>query len=268
MLANRIRAFFAALLIGATVDAAAVAQGFEAAEVRLNRSGATDGSIGLEPGGRLVVRNSTLREIVLIANYSLSKRLIDLLGSELVAGGPTWIDSDRFDIVAKAEGNASPAIVRLMLQAILTERFHLACHHEARPLRAYALRAGARPKLLKSPTDGAAGCEPGNSGDRQIHRICHNMTMAELAAALPGMASYYIDLPVVDLTGLAGAYDFRLDWAPTQRAEGGIGGPPVLGDAGGATMFDAIGRLGLKLEEGKYPVGVVVIDRVERLSEQ
>jgi uncharacterized protein (TIGR03435 family) len=94
------------------------------------------------------------------------------------------------------------------------------------------------------------------------------MTLAALAADLPGMASYYVDLPVVDRTGLEGAYDFRLDWAPLRRAEDEVGGPPVIGDAGGATLFDAIGRLGLKLEEGRYPVSVVVIDRVEKLPEQ
>jgi uncharacterized protein (TIGR03435 family) len=92
--------------------------------------------------------------------------------------------------------------------------------------------------------------------------------MSALAAALPAMASYYVDLPVVDRSGLDGAYEFRLDWAPIRRTEDQVGGPPVTGDASGATMFDAIGRLGLKLEEGRYPVTVVVVDRVEKLAEQ
>jgi uncharacterized protein (TIGR03435 family) len=232
----------------------------------LNRSGSAEGSIGLEPGGRLVVRNSTFREMLLIANYSLSKRLMNLLGGELIVGGPSWIDSDRFDVVAKAPPDASPDTVRSMLQSVLADRFHLVFHREARPLRAYALKASDHIKLQRSSPGKDSGCGPGDGVPGLIHRVCHNMTMAALAAALPGLASYYVDLPVVDRTGLDGAYDFHLDWAPIHRAEDEVGGPPVIGD--GATMFDAIGRLGLKLEEGRYPVTVVAIDRVEKLVEQ
>jgi uncharacterized protein (TIGR03435 family) len=116
----------ASFLISATLAAGAAppAQNFEPSEVRWNRSGSAEGSIGLEPGGRLVVRNSTFREMLLIANYSLSKRLINLLGNELAAGGPSWIDSDRFDVVAKAPPDASQDAVRSMLQSILVDRFH------------------------------------------------------------------------------------------------------------------------------------------------
>jgi uncharacterized protein (TIGR03435 family) len=241
-------------------------QDFEASEVRLNRSGGVEGSIGLRPGGRLEVRNSTFREILLVANYSLSKRLIDLLGQELIVGGPTWIDADRFDLVAKADSNASPGAIQALLQAILAQSFRLISHREPRVMGAYALRAGRRVKLDKAAPGEATGCTLRASDDGQVHRECHNMTMTALANGLPGMASYYIDQPVVDHTGLTGAYDFRLDWAPMRRAESGVGGPPIIGDAAGATIFDSIGRLGLKLEEGRYPVTVVVIDHVERLA--
>jgi len=206
--------------------------------------------------------------MLLIANYSLSKRLMNLLGDELIAGGPSWIDDDRFDVVAKAARDATPETVRSMLQSVLVDRFRLAFHREARPLRAYALKASDHVKLQRSSLGKDSGCGPGEGVPGLIHRVCHNMTMAELAAALPGMASYYVDLPVVNRSGLDGAYDFRLDWAPIRRAEDDVGGPPVISDAGGATIFDAVGRLGLKLEEGRYPVIVVVIDRVEKPVEQ
>lgn len=201
-----------------------------------------------------------------MANYSLSKRLIDLLGQELIVGGPAWIDIDRFDIVAKADSNASPGAVQAILRAIPAQNFRLVSHCQPRVMRAYALRAGRRVKLDKAAPDDATGCTIRASDDGQVHRECRNMTMAALADGLPEMASYYIDLPVVDHTGLTGAYDFRLDWAPIRRAESGVGGPPIIGDAAGATIFDSIGRLGLKLEEGRYPVTVVEIDRVERLA--
>jgi uncharacterized protein (TIGR03435 family) len=204
--------------------------------------------------------------MLLVANYSLPKRLIDLLGQDLIVGGPAWIDIDRFDIVAKADSNASPGAVQVMLQAILAENFRLASHRTPRVIRAYALRAGRRLKLDKAAPGEATGCTPRASDDGQVHRECHNITMAALANALPGMASYYIDLPVVDHTGLTGAYDFRLDWLPIRRAESDVGGPPVIGNAAGATIFDSLGRSGLKLEEGRYPVTVVAIDHVERLT--
>lgn len=204
--------------------------------------------------------------MLLIANYSLSKRLMNLLGDELIAGGPSWIDSERFDLVAKATPDTPPETVRSMLQSVLIDRFHLAFHREARPVPAYALKASDHIRLQRSLPGKDSGCGPGDGLPSLMHRVCHNMTMAALAAALPGMASYYVDLPVVDRSGLDGAYDFRLDWAPIHRAEDEVGAPPVIGD--GETMFDAIGRLGLKLEEGRYPVTVVVIDRVERLARE
>jgi uncharacterized protein (TIGR03435 family) len=242
------------------------AQDFDASEVRLNRSGGTDGSIGLRPGGRLEVRNSTFREMLLVASFPLPKRLMDLLGPDLIVGGPSWIDTDRFDVVAKADANTSSRAVRSMLQAILKERFHLESHREDKVMRAYSLRSAGRLKLEKSSSQAEPGCVPLTGGDVQIHRDCRNMSMAALAEALPGLASYFIDLPVVDRTDLTGSYDFRLDWAPIRRAEGGIGSPPVLGDAAGATIFDSLGYLGLRLQEGRYPVTVIAIDRVDRLA--
>jgi uncharacterized protein (TIGR03435 family) len=93
------------------------------------------------------------------------------------------------------------------------------------------------------------------------------MSMEELAASMPrwGMANR-IDLPVVDLTGIEGAYDFQLEWsAPAGGEDAGKGDASVAADPGGSTIFDALGRIGLKLEQRKRPVSVVVIDRVERI---
>ena len=93
----------------------------------------------------------------MVANYSLPKRLIDLLGEELIVGGPAWIDIDRFDIVAKADSNASPGTVQSILQAILAQNFRLTSHHTPRVMRAYALRAGKRLKLDKAAPGKATG---------------------------------------------------------------------------------------------------------------
>jgi uncharacterized protein (TIGR03435 family) len=93
------------------------------------------------------------------------------------------------------------------------------------------------------------------------------MTMEELAASMPrwGMANR-IDLPIVDLTGIKGAYNFQLEWSvPAGGGDPGKGDAPLATDPGGSTIFDALGKIGLKLEQRKRPMSVVVIDRVERI---
>ncbi len=212
-------------------------QTFEAADVRVNRSHAVDASIDLLPGGRLSVRSTTLRQLILFANYNLSKDLLASLGNELASGGPAWLDSDRFDIVAKADATTSVEGIKSMLQALLAERFHLACHREDRPMRTYALVLSRNgPKLQPASAGLAPGCGPGEGAVGQIHRVYRNMTMTSLAAALPAMAPYFIDLPVVDLTGLNGAYNFHLDWVPVRVVAGGSAseGASTIGDAAGA----------------------------------
>lgn len=85
------------------------------------------------------------------------------------------------------------------------------------------------------------------------------MTMKELAAEMAGWVPGRIDLPVVDLTGLSGSYDFQMKWSIPGGGEDDAAGP------GGATIFDAMSQIGLRLEPRKHPVSVIVIDHVERV---
>lgn len=128
---------------------------------------------------------------------------------------------------------------RLMLQKALADRFHLAAHREQRPMPVFTLTTSKRGPKLK-PGKGSDG---GTCLFRDDPIECHGMTMAALAKELPGMAPRSIDRPVFDLTRLGGAYDFEL---------------------AAATIFDALDLVGLRLEERKQSMPVIVIDPVEK----
>ena len=222
---------------------------FEVADVRVNNSG----QIGIQGtilrGGQLSVRNVPMKELIAQA-YKAGD----------VTGGPGWLDSDRFDIIAKAPPNTPEDRLRLMLQTLLTERFKLAIHREQKTMTIYALVAAKRGfKLQAAAGSGQPKCVPGQGVEGLNHTVCTNFTMTDLAAWLPTrIAPSFIDRPVVDLTGLKGTYDFRLDWVPRPLAASDV--------ADGATVFDALDKqLGLKLEERKQPMPVIVIDHIERV---
>jgi uncharacterized protein (TIGR03435 family) len=152
-----------------------------------------------------------------------------------------------------------------MLQTLLAERFKLAVHSEPKIRAAYALVLGKTgPKLQSSQaallTDQV--CLPGEAAPGQKQVVCQHITMAALADTLQEIASRDISMPVVDQTGLSGAYNFKLDWTPAIRAAAGASPNPPEGP----TLFEAVdAQLGLKLESKKLPLPVIVIDRVERV---
>jgi bla regulator protein BlaR1 len=239
---------------------------FEVADVKVNKSADPDmfGDVlptWLNPGGRVAIRGATMKWLITEA-YHLEK--------DGVAGGPKWLDLDCFDVVAKPTVTASRNDVRLMLQKLLADRFGLRVHPDQRVMPVYALLVGkGGPKLMKSNDAQKAkdGCQPAAGVPDQLHLECHNLTMPDLADTLPQLAPVYLDLPVVDLTDLKGAYDFKLNWTPMRGGRGGPGrgadAPPVVDSA--LTIFGAVEALGLKLEQRKHSVGIVVIDRVERI---
>ena len=221
---------------------------FEVAEVRANNSGQLGIQGAFLPGGQLSLRNMPMKELIVQA-YKAGD----------VTGGPNWIESDRFDIVAKASPNTPVDTVRLMLQTLLAERFKLMIHREQKATPVYALVAGkGGPKLQPAAGSGQPKCGPGQGAEGQNHMVCTSFTTADLADWLPTrIAPSYIDRPVVDLTGLKGTFDFKLDWVP---------GAPTDDLAAGATVFDALEKqLGLKLEERKQPMPVIFIDHIERV---
>jgi uncharacterized protein (TIGR03435 family) len=234
---------------------------FEASTVKPNNSGETRVSGGFRLGGRYTVTNYTLRSLIASA-YVRPQVNSDFL----IAGGPKWIDSDRFDVDAKAadefsiaeDGPAAPR--RLMLQALLEDRFKLQVHHETRQGPVFALlfarsdRAPG-PNFHRSSIDCAAppaGTRGCTSRIGQGRIAAAGTTIAQFAGLLPR----FVDRVVIDSTGLMGRYDLELKWTPA---------PGESPSADGPSLFTALQeQLGLKLQSQQGPIDMLVIDHVEK----
>jgi uncharacterized protein (TIGR03435 family) len=224
--------------------------GFDVASVKPNTSSGRKPGKGTFLPGRVRFLNGTLKLFILAAFE---------VRSDIITGGPAWLDSGRFDIVAKAPPETDEKTLRTMLQTLLAERFQLVTHRKERVMPEYALMAGkSGPKLAESPQPGKRRCTWENADTGLRRRVCHNMTMAELASALPGWGGIGIDRQGVDLTGLKSAYDFQFEIG-LARKEGTAGK-----DGSGPTIFDALAQLGLRLESRKAPLSTIVIDRAEK----
>jgi uncharacterized protein (TIGR03435 family) len=230
---------------------------FEAATVRANKSGETRMAVDFQAGGRFSATNVPLKILIALAYH---------VRPEAVTGGPGWLGSDRFDIVAKALQTTSSDEIRRMLQTLLAEQFKLKLHTDQKIMPAYALLPGKTGPKLQPSSEPALltdqRCRPGdaNAGQRQVE--CEHMTMALFADTLQELAPREIDAPVVDQTGVQGTYSFNLVWAPA------VLGDPAnpLDPAAGPTLFEALdSQLGLRLQSKKLPLAVIVIDRVERV---
>jgi uncharacterized protein (TIGR03435 family) len=257
---------------------------FDVADIKLSPSDATPNG-RLQPGGRIDFQGITMKQMIQLA--------WDINDDELMAGGPKWLDSTKYSMVARSttavtgSGNNMAIDIddlRLMLQALLKQRFKLMTHMEDRPVSAYALLAD-KPKLQRADpanrTRFLNGPAPGAKDPRDTSPIlnrfvtCQNMTMAQFAEDLPRIAGGYIKEPVVDATGLEGAWDFTLSFSGINVIQGraGRGGdaggaasaaPSAADPTGGLSLFDAVSKqLGLKLELRKRPMPVLVIDSVQ-----
>ena len=239
----------------------------------------------IQPGGQVDLQGGTLKVLIAFAwNF-------DLNTTEMIVGAPKFLDSARFDVMAKASTEAGPADapqididdLRLMLRALLVDRFKLATHMEERPVTAYTLLAG-KPKLKPAdPTNRTGwreapapdGKDPRNANPTLSRLVtCQNMTMAQFADLLQKIAPGYLRTPVLDATGLDGAWDFTLSFSGINVLRSGPGGgdagqpagavPAASEPNGAVSLFDAVDKqLGLKLEMQKRPIPVLVIDHVE-----
>jgi uncharacterized protein (TIGR03435 family) len=206
-------------------------------------------------GGKLVAKNVPLEWLIAEAYQVYPYRLLN---------APGWIHAARFEVEAKAPSpQATKTELIGMLQSLLAERFHLAIHREKREMPVYALVLGKNGPKLQPPEhpDGPHGIDYRNGGTVLIGR---NATMEELAEAL----SFRTERAVTDKTGIAGRYDFRLEFTPDEFVRRFGDDQPTPIDANGTNLFTSIQeQLGLKLESGRGPVEMFVIDRVERPTE-
>ena len=200
---------------------------------------------GIKTGnGRIEARGVTLKRCI-IGAYGVGLHQIV---------GPDWLDSDHFDISAKAEQPTnSDDQLMLMLQALLADRFKLAFHRETKTMAAYVLEVAKNGPKLEKAAGGEASTNT-NGSHSVISIDARNEDVNQFARVL----ARRMDLPVVNQTGVAGLYNFKLHWTPDS----------ALGDSNSESLsiFTAIQeQLGLRLHAAKAPVEVLVIDHVERI---
>lgn len=209
--------------------------------------------------GKYVNRDVTMVKLIATA-YGVPE--------ENVVGGPGWIASDLFDIVAKVPEGTNMAAANLMLKSLLVERFGLAIHEGTYPVPRYVLSVGKGGSKLK-PT---GETDPGTCKSKQVafptdpndlanfpdgQVACKNLTSAAIAENLRIMAGGYLDHDVVDMTHLEGSFDFDLTWTPRVAL--------IAKGHDGISIFDALEKqLGLKLELKDVPAPGLVVDHVNR----
>jgi uncharacterized protein (TIGR03435 family) len=227
----------------------AQAPAFEVASIKAHPGPITFSKGPLVSGASLTGTAITLLDLIADA-YGLRY--------DQVSGGPNWLGSDHFDIVAKSAGEGPLARNQAMqmLQGLLADRFQLKAHREMKETAVYALVVGKNgSKLKESAPDEAGGFSVrGNGIEMQMQ--ASKGTMDKLAYQL----SLTAGRPVLDRTGLSGHYTYKLDWLPANAAA-----PP---DSDVPSIFTAVQeQLGLRLEATRAPIEILVIDRAERPSE-
>jgi uncharacterized protein (TIGR03435 family) len=280
MIRSIVRAGLMVIMAGAVfAQTPAQAPAFEVASIK-PAAPSTDGkmrvSMGNDPG-RVNYSNVTLKDVLQRA-YRVKRHQIT---------GPSWLDSDRFDIVAKVPEGVPNDQIPEMLQSLLNERFKLTLHREKKEMPVYALVVGKNGPKLEKAEDGESAPDKRQGimvrdgltlGTARMEG--HKVTLSRFADMLSNM----LDRPVTDQTEIQGNYNFTLDVSTEDlmkggvkmQARGGAAGPEgpggASGDGGpapesapGLSIFSAIQKLGLKLEPRKAPLDFIVIDKGERV---
>ena len=253
---------------------------FEVVSIRPNRTARVDGRLDLQPSGRMIWTAATIRPLIRMA---YQRRIFD---TREVVGGPDWLDTDRFDIVAQASGplrvepDGFPREPFAMMRTMIEERFGLRVHEEKRERPIYELgrtsETALGPRLERSSVDcgkemadqakgnrtriladGRAACALGGPPGRLLGA---GLGMPQLAAALARL----VGREVVDRTNLDGAFDWDIEFRPELIQPFGnepVPAPDAFNDR--PSIFTALQeQLRLRLESTKGLVDVLVIDAV------
>jgi uncharacterized protein (TIGR03435 family) len=242
---------------------------FEVASVKPNQGASGVSTWRVEPSGRFVATNSQLGSLIVNAYGVMHERLL---------GGPDWIHSDRFDILASAPAGTSRSTMLTMLQTLLADRFKLVLRREAREMAIYSLviaRSDGRIDKALLPVD----CKASRTESMAVVRKAVAATCSALLLGQPGgmvtyqsegvdlkelanMLSRRVGRPVINQTGLTGEFRFELSWLQNLPASQAAD-RAAAND--GPSLFTALQeQLGLKLESSRGPVEVLVIESVER----
>ena len=274
---NRIKQAFPVLFLTTFLGAQSPLS-FDVAAIKPSSPEARGTSLFFQPPNGIRVTNSSVKFLILFA--------YDIRDFQL-SGGPGWVASDRFDINAKAEKKPGSEDVpddprkmtdtqlksrqsemRERMRSLLADRFQLTIHRESKEAPVYALvvvKSGSKLQPAQEGVDGPRGL--------RMMRGQLTATHAELQMLATTLANQ-VGRPVIDKTDLKGKYDFKLEWTPDLGSGEGMGAPPPGVDAppppkaDGPTLFTALQeQLGLRLEPQKAPVETIVIDRIEKPSE-
>jgi len=202
---------------------------------------------GYLAGDRYELHRATMLDLIRTA-YNVD--------AESVFGGPSWLDYDRYEVIAKTKPGTPAETLRLMLRALIEERFRVSVKPDTRQGPGFELSKGKGEPKIKAATAGPlGGCQSqisfGAAGVRAQILQCRHVTMDEFAQAIRGRLSPGLHkLPVVDSTGLEGAWDFDLEI-------------PVGGADGAANLIDALAGLGLKIEKANVPQPVLVVESAD-----
>ena len=236
-------------IVAQAAIAASPAPEFEVVTIKPTDPDSVSGTFIIVKGRHVIARSIALDDLITLAYGVHTKQIVN---------GPSWLATARFDMdgVPNLEGKPNRAQMKLLFQKLLVGRFQFAFHHEMKELSVYTLNADkSGPKLTKTdrlPTDGTNFSYAGS-----VVLTVRNASMEDFAN---GMQATFLDRPVVDQTGLRDRYDFVLKWTPEGTTAGNDPSAPP-------DLYTAIReQLGLKLNAGKAPVDVLVIDRVEKPS--
>jgi uncharacterized protein (TIGR03435 family) len=266
-----------ALLASSAFAQSGSASKFDVADVHVSPK-ATNAFLRINSlrNGRYEIKNATMLDLVRIA-YGLNP--------DTILGGPNWLELDRFDVIAKVAAGADVETQKAMLQSLLEDRFKLVVRKETKPIPVWVLSAGKQPRLKEADGSGQTGCRlpdassgPPAEGAMRLFRMepdgkqtqivlgaggivqysCRNMTMATFAADMRSMLGVRVGQePVIEETGLKGAWNFDVKWSM------GLIGLPSQGEQ--IAVADALDKqLGLKLEQRPMPKQVLVIESVSR----
>jgi uncharacterized protein (TIGR03435 family) len=248
---------------------------FRRVSITVNESGGERGfCCRLEPGGRVIATNATLRQLIQAAyvRHGFDRREVE--------GGPAWVESTRFDLVADGEAEHAfdrdgvPRQTWAMLQAVLADRFKVRLRTESRPGEAYLLVLARTdhigPRLRRSDVDCAAVMEMELKGQRPEKPVCavasYPGRLVATALTLPTLGtllSRIVDRPVIDQTGLDGLFDLELE-AVEIKPTGPVG-PSLRPSDTTQSIFEALpAHLGLKLQATQGTIDILVIESAER----
>jgi uncharacterized protein (TIGR03435 family) len=231
---------------------------FEVASLKPSTTNNPGGGIRPAPGGQRYVANNCPIKLMIQVAYRIK--------AEQIVGGPGWLDTDRFDLDAKAEKQSNADELHVMLMNLLADRMQLKFHREQKEMPMYALTVDKAGQKM-APHEAANAGEPwiDVAQPKPFHLVltATSVPLDYVAFRL----SQLLDRPVVDLTNLKGGYDFKMEYTrdlPPGFPEGGkINGEDP--DLSGPTIFVALKQqLGLDLKAQKGPVDVIAIDHVEK----